>query len=76
MKRIDLFEFEDFPWFPNWIRSCLTRLIVVMHKFLRSSDDLIPILKRALTYSDNNAIIDLCSGSGGPMEQWWDVSTI
>jgi hypothetical protein len=67
MKRIDLFEFEDFSWFPNWIRSCLTRLIVVMHKLLKSSDDLIPILNRALTYSDNNAIIDLCSGSGGPM---------
>ena len=67
MKRIELFEFEDFPWFPNWIRSCLTRLIVVMHKFLKSSDDLIPILKKALTYSDSNTIIDLCSGSGGPM---------
>lgn len=67
MKRIDLFEFEDFAWFPNWIRSCLTRLIVVMHKFLKSSDDLIPMLDRALTYSENNTIIDLCSGSGGPM---------
>jgi hypothetical protein len=67
MKRIDLFEFEDFAWFPNWMRSCLTRLIVVMHKFLKSSDDLIPILKRALSYSHYNTIIDLCSGSGGPM---------
>jgi hypothetical protein len=67
MKRIDLFEFEDFPWFPNWIRSCLTQLIVVMHKLLKSSDDLIPLLKRALPYSHNNTIVDLCSGSGGPM---------
>lgn len=67
MKRIDLFEFEDFSWFPNWMRICLTRLIVVMHKFLNSSDDLVPLIKRALTYSNNNTIIDLCSGSGGPM---------
>jgi hypothetical protein len=67
MKRIDLFEFEDFAWFPNVLRSCLTRLIVVMHKFLKSSDDLIPILRKALSYSHNNTIIDLCSGSGGPM---------
>lgn len=67
MKRIDLFEFEDFAWFPNWMRICLTRLIVVMHKFLNSSDDLVPLIKRALKYSDNNTIVDLCSGSGGPM---------
>ena len=67
MKRIDIFEFEDFVWFPNWIRICLTRLIVVMHKFLNSSDDLTPLVKRALSYTNNNTIIDLCSGSGGPM---------
>ena len=67
MKRIDLFEFEDFAWFPNWMRICLTRLIVVMHKFLKSSDDLVPIIKRAFKYSNNNTIVDLCSGSGGPM---------
>lgn len=67
MKRIDLFEFEDFAWFPNGIRICLTRLIVVMHKFLKSSDDLVPLIKRALKHSNNNTIVDLCSGSGGPM---------
>lgn len=67
MKRIDLFEFEDFAWFPNWMRTCLTRLIVVMHKFLKSSDDLVPLIKRALKYLKNNTIVDLCSGSGGPM---------
>lgn len=67
MKRIDLFEFEDFAWFPNWMRICLTRLIVVMHKLLKSSDDLVPLIKRAFKYSNNNTIVDLCSGSGGPM---------
>lgn len=67
MKRIDLFEFEDLPWFPNWMRICLTRLIVVMHKILNTSDDLVPLIKRALDHSDKNIIVDLCSGSGGPM---------
>lgn len=38
-----------------------------MHKFLKSSDDLVPLIKRALKYSKNNTIVDLCSGSGGPM---------
>lgn len=67
MKRINLFEFADFAWFPNWIRTCLTRLIVVMHKLLKSSDDLVPLIKKALSYSNKDTIIDLCSGSGGPM---------
>ena len=67
MKRIHLFEFEDFAWFPNWTRTCLTRLLVVMHKLLGSSADLVQLLNRALVYSASPAIVDLCSGSGGPM---------
>ena len=67
MNRIDLFEFEDLPWFPDWIRTCVTRLIVVMHKLLNTSDDLVPLIKKALNHSKNQHIIDLCSGSGGPM---------
>ena len=67
MKRTDLFEFEDFVWFPNWIRICVTRLIVVMHQFLKSSEDLVPLINRALKHSNQNTIVDLCSGSGGPM---------
>ena len=67
MNRIDLFEFEDFPWFPDWIRTCVTRLIVVMHKLLNTSDDLVPLIKKALNHSKNQHIIDLCSRNGGPM---------
>ena len=73
MKRINLFEFEDFEWFPNWMRTCLTRLIVVMHKFLKSSDDLAPLIRRAFEYSNNHTIVDLCSGSGGPMIEVFKV---
>lgn len=76
MKRIELFEFEDFAWFPNWMRICLTRLIVVMHKLLNSSDDLVPLIKRALKYSENKTIIDLCSGSGGPMIEVFKTLTL
>jgi hypothetical protein len=67
MKRLELLEFEGFPWFPNWIRIFLTRLIVVMHKLLKSSDDLVPLIKKKLNYSNNNTIVDLCSGSGALM---------
>ena len=67
MKRIHLFEFEDFSWFPNSLRICLTRLMVVMHKLLGSSADLVQLLSRALAHSESADIVDLCSGSGGPM---------
>ncbi len=67
MKRIHLFEFEDSAWFPNWLRVCMTRLIVVMHRLMGTSEELAKIIDRALSASGKTKIIDLCSGSGGPM---------
>ncbi|RAK63819.1 hypothetical protein [Hymenobacter edaphi] len=67
MKRIHLFEFEDFAWFPHGLRTGLTRLIVVMHRLLGSSAHLEELLRRALAHTDTATIVDLCSGSGGPM---------
>lgn len=67
MKRIHLFEIEDFDWCPDWIRRCMTRLLVVMHKILGTKEELTVLVGRALKHSSQPAIIDLCSGSGGPM---------
>ncbi|MCB2378307.1 hypothetical protein LGH70_11975 [Hymenobacter sp. BT635] len=67
MKRIHLFELEDFPWFPGWLRTCLTRLMVVMHRAIGSPQQLSKLLIRALAHSRQPRIVDLCSGSGGPM---------
>jgi hypothetical protein len=67
MKRIQLFEFEDQGWFPEWLRKCLTRLIVVVHRLLNSDDDLTALLTKVLTKTGATQIVDLCSGSGGPM---------
>lgn len=67
MKRIHLFELEDFAWFPDWLRVRMTRFIVTMHKLLGSKDDLANLLEKALAHSKNKEIYDLCSGSGGPM---------
>jgi hypothetical protein len=67
MKRIHLIEVEDLGWFPDSLRQCLTRLIVVMHKLIGSPYELAQLVRRALKYADKPAIIDLCSGSGGPM---------
>ncbi len=67
MKRIHLFEFEDLKWFPNWIRVSITRLIIVMHKKFNTSEDMAKLLSKLIKQTNNNKIIDLCSGSGGPM---------
>ncbi len=67
MKRIHLFEFEDFPWFPNWLRVSLTRLMVVMHRLLGTHKDLVELVNKVMAYAPKLAIIDLCSGSGGAM---------
>jgi hypothetical protein len=67
MKRIHLFEFEDFAWFPNWIRVCLTRLMVVMHRLLGTNQELADLVGKGLEFSSRPSIIDLCSGSGGAM---------
>ena len=69
MKRIHVFELEDFAWFPNWLRDCLTRLMVVMHRMVGSPDDLAELIGRALQHAPKPAIVDLCSGGGGPMLQ-------
>ena len=67
MKRIHVFELEDFAWFPHWLRACLTKLMVVMHQLVGSPDDLARLIEKALRHSPQQAIVDLCSGGGGPM---------
>lgn len=67
MKRIHLFEFEDFSWFPNWLRKSLTRLIIVMHRLLNTDKELAEKLSEIIQESEQKNIVDLCSGSGGPM---------
>lgn len=67
MKRVQLFEFEDFTWFPSWIRSCMTNLLIVMHKIMGTKEVLIRILSEVRVKHHFNRIVDLGSGSGGIM---------
>jgi len=73
LKRIHLFEFEDFSWFPSWLRECMTRYLMTMHKLLGTEAVLAELLANLLKNSREKRIIDLCSGSGGPMP---NVATI
>ena len=67
MKRIQLFEFEDLHWVPNAIRTGATNLIVVFHKMLGTVDVLSHLIAEIKEKVSFNQIVDLGSGSGGPM---------
>lgn len=65
---MQLFEFEDYAWFPNFLRKCMTRFIVLMHRFTGTADDISQLLTKGLQYAQEPHILDMCSGSGGPMK--------
>jgi len=68
MKRIQLFEFEDFSWFPNWLREDMTNYLVVFHRMGGTTRHLAPLLARLCRAAKTSQIIDLCSGGTGPMQ--------
>ncbi|WP_062059880.1 hypothetical protein [Aquimarina longa] len=69
MKRIELFEFEDFDWLPKIIRTGATNLIIVLHKMMGTAEvitELVLTIHKKYKFSQ---ITDLGSGSGGPMPE-------
>lgn len=67
MKRIQLFEFEDQKWFPDWLRTSITRLIVVLNKMMGVEEVLSELVHSVLLKVKAEKIVDLGSGSGGSM---------
>ena len=67
MKRIQLFEFEDFKWFPEVIRKSMTNLIMVLHKMVGTKEVIAGLLSEILKEGDYKRVVDLGSGSGGIM---------
>lgn len=67
MKRVQLFEFEDFNWFPNTFRNSMTNLIVVLHKMMKLDKVIAKLVRDTLQKENLNSIVDLGSGSGGSM---------
>ena len=67
MKRIELFEFEDFNWLPKTIRTGVTNLIKVFHKLMGTEAVLTDLILQLKEKCDFQQIVDLGAGSGGPM---------
>ena len=73
LKRLHFFEIEDQSWLPNIIRDCMTNTLIVMHALAGTNKYLPELLARVLRDTDTTRIIDLCSGSGGPMVAAFDI---
>lgn len=65
MGRIQLFEFEDQKWFPDFLRNYMTDFLQYLSNKAKIYKPIIPIIKKGLNKSGTNQIIDLGSGGGG-----------
>ena len=69
MKRRHVLEFEDLAWFPEWLRNCMTRVLVVFSRVIGATDALGRLVGRAAEEQRVDGIVDLGSGSGGVMPE-------
>lgn len=67
MKRMQVIELEDFPWFPAVLRDAGTAYIELVVRKSGHAKLLVPTLEKALIATGATEILDLCSGGGGPV---------
>ena len=65
MKRFHLFEFEDLPWFPDFLRQSMMDFLRFMISKINIYQPIIPFMEQALQHTSEDSILDLCSGGGG-----------
>ncbi|HEY3371823.1 MAG TPA: hypothetical protein VGK10_13295 [Prolixibacteraceae bacterium] len=66
------FEFEDLSWFPETIRDSMTDYLRFLFNTFQLYQPVLPILKDGLEKTNTHQILDLCSGSGGAMEDIYE----
>lgn len=66
MRRRQLVELEDLPWFPRVIRDGGTDYLAFMTARGNQVESLVPPLERLLRRTGERDIVDLCSGGAGP----------
>lgn len=70
--RFHLFEFEDFGWFPDIIRTGGTDYLRYFLLRTELYKPCAPLIHKTLKLTGQNKIIDLCSGGGGYVEKIYD----
>ncbi|TGE10274.1 NUDIX hydrolase [Hymenobacter fodinae] len=66
--RLQLFEFEDLPWFPRVIRAGMMDYLRFMISALGTYQPIVPLLQRALQLTHQPQIVELGAGAGGGTE--------
>lgn len=66
MRRMQLVELEDLPWFPAVLRDGGTAFLALAERISGHGRMLVGPLERVLDATGETRIVDLCSGGGGP----------
>lgn len=69
MARIHLFEIEDLSWCPSFIRETTTDFLLGVYNVLNIYEPAYEKVYEILKKTNTHAIIDCCSGSGGPIRK-------
>src|SRR6266852_4893963 len=67
MPRLHLFEFGDQQWFPQVLRDAETAYLAVAYRLFPLARPWAERISTVLEPGEPAEIVDLCSGSGGPM---------
>jgi hypothetical protein len=66
MRRRQLLELEDLPWFPRSVRDGGTDWLAFMFNGTRAFAPIVPKIRAAMNATGTTNVLDLCSGGGGP----------
>ncbi|WP_345117800.1 class I SAM-dependent methyltransferase [Hymenobacter algoricola] len=69
--RLQLFEFEDLPWFPKVIRAGMMDYLRFTISVLRIYQPIVPLLRAAVLQAGQPNLLELCAGAGGGTEGVW-----
>jgi hypothetical protein len=71
MRRVQLIELHEQPWFPKYLRDEITDTLQNGMNRFGAYAPVAPLLQTVLQSTSTASIIDMCSGGGGP---WLDLS--
>lgn len=66
MARVHLFELEDQSWCPAFVRETTTDFLLGLYNLFNLYEPAYQKIAETLRKTKTNAIVDCCSGSGGP----------
>lgn len=73
MSRVQFIEIHEQAWFPSSLRDEATEALQFGFNLLNVYGAVAPLLQRAMDATGSRAIVDLCSGGGGP---WFGLGRI